>query len=61
VFRELVRRRSRLTNSGLIFDTLLNRTALNLSDFISEVFSLVGLDWQNHVVSDPTLCRFTDI
>ncbi|BAW96817.1 NAD-dependent epimerase/dehydratase [[Synechococcus] sp. NIES-970] len=34
---------------------------ISLSDFISEAFSAVGLHWQDHVVSDASLCRPTDI
>jgi GDPmannose 4,6-dehydratase len=32
-----------------------------LSDFISEVFNTLGLNWQDYVISDPALCRPTDI
>ncbi len=32
-----------------------------LSDFVSEVFSNVGLDWNDHVCVDPTFFRPTDI
>jgi GDPmannose 4,6-dehydratase len=32
-----------------------------LRDFIAAAFVEVGLDWNNHVVSDPTLFRPTDI
>lgn len=33
----------------------------SLREFIAAVFNEVGLDWQKHVVSDPTLFRPTDI
>jgi GDPmannose 4,6-dehydratase len=33
----------------------------SLQDFIAAAFNEVGLDWQEHVVSDPTLFRPTDI
>ena len=36
-------------------------TTISLSEFIAEAFTVLGLDWQNHVVSDPALCRPTDI
>ena len=36
-------------------------TTISLSEFIEEVFNVLGLDWQNHVVADPALCRPTDI
>ena len=36
-------------------------TTISLSEFIAEAFSVLGLDWQEHVVSDPALCRPTDI
>lgn len=32
-----------------------------LQDFVAEVFAYFGLDWQNHVVSDRSLFRPTDI
>lgn len=32
-----------------------------LEDFVAQAFACVGLDWQNHVISDPTLFRPTDI
>lgn len=32
-----------------------------LREFIEEAFRLVGLDWQDHVVSDPTLLRPSEI
>lgn len=35
--------------------------AHSLSDFVSEAFAAVDLDWREHVVSDPTLFRPTDI
>jgi GDPmannose 4,6-dehydratase len=34
---------------------------VSLSEFIAEAFSVLGLDWQDHVVSDPALRRPTDI
>jgi GDPmannose 4,6-dehydratase len=36
-------------------------TTISLSDFIAEAFALLGLDWQEHVFPDPSLCRPTDI
>jgi GDPmannose 4,6-dehydratase len=36
-------------------------TTISLSEFIAETFSVLGLDWQEHVASDPALCRPTDI
>lgn len=33
----------------------------SLEDFVSTVFSLVGLDWHNHVEYNPSLKRPTDI
>jgi GDPmannose 4,6-dehydratase len=36
-------------------------TTISLSEFIAEAFSVLGLDWQDHVVSDPALRRPTDI
>jgi GDPmannose 4,6-dehydratase len=36
-------------------------TTISLSEFIAEAFNVLGLDWQDHVVSDPALCRPTDI
>ncbi|MGB7440726.1 MAG: GDP-mannose 4,6-dehydratase, partial [Coleofasciculaceae cyanobacterium] len=32
-----------------------------LEDFVAEVFACVGLDWQEHVVTDASLLRLTDI
>jgi GDPmannose 4,6-dehydratase len=32
-----------------------------LRDFVAESFAAVGLDWKNHVETDPTLMRPTDI
>jgi GDPmannose 4,6-dehydratase len=32
-----------------------------LEDFVAEAFSLVRLDWREHVESDPTLLRPTDL
>ncbi len=32
-----------------------------LKDFVVEVFNQVGLDWRDHVVSDPTLLRPTEL
>lgn len=32
-----------------------------LEDFVAEAFRLVGLDWRDHVESDPTLLRPTDL
>ena len=34
---------------------------ISLSEFIAEAFGILGLDWKDHVVSDPALCRPTDI
>lgn len=36
-------------------------TTISLSNFIAEAFSLLGLNWQEYVISDPSLCRPTDI
>lgn len=33
----------------------------SLTDFVSEVFTAVGLDWQDHVDSNPLLRRPTDL
>ncbi|MDE0782881.1 MAG: GDP-mannose 4,6-dehydratase [Planktomarina sp.] len=33
----------------------------SLEDFVAEAFCLVGLDWRDHVESDPTLLRPTDL
>jgi GDPmannose 4,6-dehydratase len=33
----------------------------SLEEFIDAAFSLLGLDWEKHVVSDPALLRPTDI
>ncbi len=33
----------------------------SLQDFVSEVFTTLGLDWQAHVLADPKLLRPTDI
>ncbi|MGB7443310.1 MAG: GDP-mannose 4,6-dehydratase [Coleofasciculaceae cyanobacterium] len=32
-----------------------------LEDFVAEVFACLGLDWQEHVVTDASLLRLTDI
>ncbi len=32
-----------------------------LEDFVAEAFRLVGLDWREHLESDPTLLRPTDL
>jgi len=32
-----------------------------LEDFVAEAFRLVGMDWRDHVESDPTLLRPTDL
>jgi GDPmannose 4,6-dehydratase len=32
-----------------------------LADFVSETFQCLGLDWRQHVISDPTLMRPTDL
>jgi GDPmannose 4,6-dehydratase len=32
-----------------------------LEDFVAETFRLVGLDWREHVESDPTLLRPTEL
>jgi GDPmannose 4,6-dehydratase len=32
-----------------------------LEDFVSEAFQSLGLDWRDHVVSDPALMRPTDL
>jgi len=32
-----------------------------LQDFVAEAFTAVGLDWQDHVATDPALIRPTDI
>lgn len=34
---------------------------ISLSDFIAEAFGVLGLNWQDHVIADPALCRPTDI
>ena len=34
---------------------------ISLSDFISETFNVLSLDWEDHVISDPVLRRPTDI
>jgi GDPmannose 4,6-dehydratase len=34
---------------------------ISLSDFINEAFAVLGLNWRDHVISDPALCRPTDI
>jgi GDPmannose 4,6-dehydratase len=34
---------------------------ISLSDFIAEAFGVLGLNWRDHVMSDPALCRPTDI
>lgn len=36
-------------------------TTISLSDFIAEAFGVLGLDWHEHVVSESSLCRPTDI
>jgi GDPmannose 4,6-dehydratase len=33
----------------------------SLEEFVAEAFKLVGLDWRDHVESDPSLLRPTDI
>lgn len=33
----------------------------SLEEFVSQAFAIAGLDWQNHVTSDPALFRPTDI
>jgi GDPmannose 4,6-dehydratase len=33
----------------------------SLADFVTQAFECVGLDWQNHVVTDASLYRPTDI
>ncbi len=33
----------------------------SLQDFVREAFAAVGLDWQDHVDTDPTLYRPTDL
>lgn len=35
--------------------------SVSLEDFVREVFINVGLDWREHVVTDPTLYRPSDI
>lgn len=35
--------------------------ANSLQDFVAESFAIVGLDWREHVDSDPTLFRPTDL
>ncbi len=35
--------------------------ANSLRDFVAESFAIAGLDWQEHVDSDPTLIRPTDL
>ncbi|WP_296495373.1 GDP-mannose 4,6-dehydratase, partial [Rhodoferax sp.] len=32
-----------------------------LADFVAEAFQALGLDWRDHVVSDPALMRPTDM
>jgi GDPmannose 4,6-dehydratase len=32
-----------------------------LKDFVAEAFQTLGLDWQDHVISDPNLMRPTDL
>ena len=32
-----------------------------LQDFVAQAFACVGLDWQEHVVSDKALLRPTDL
>lgn len=32
-----------------------------LADFVSEAFSVLGLDWRNHVVSNPALMRPSEL
>jgi GDPmannose 4,6-dehydratase len=32
-----------------------------LADFVSETFQCLGLDWRQHVISDPSLMRPTDL
>ena len=32
-----------------------------LQDFVAAVFDMVGLDWTQHVVTDPTLLRPSEI
>ncbi|KKJ00951.1 GDP-mannose 4,6-dehydratase [Prochlorothrix hollandica] len=34
---------------------------ISLEDFVAHAFTCVGLNWQDHVISDPTLFRPTDI
>jgi GDPmannose 4,6-dehydratase len=36
-------------------------TTHSLRDFVAQTFSVVGLDWRDHVTSDPTLMRPTDL
>lgn len=36
-------------------------TTISLSDFIDQVFRYFGLNWQEYVISDPSLYRPTDI
>ena len=33
----------------------------SLEEFVAQTFSIIDLDWRNHVISDPTLFRPTDI
>jgi GDPmannose 4,6-dehydratase len=33
----------------------------SLADFVAQAFECVGLDWQDHVVTDASLYRPTDI
>ena len=35
--------------------------ANSLQDFVAESFAIVDLDWREHVGSDPTLFRPTDL
>jgi GDPmannose 4,6-dehydratase len=32
-----------------------------LEEFVAEAFTCVGLDWREHVVTDPTLLRPSEI
>lgn len=34
---------------------------VSLAYFAERVFAKLGLDWRDHVISDPALCRPTDI
>lgn len=36
-------------------------TTSSLEEFVAEAFSCVGLDWHDHVLTDPALLRPTDI